>query len=92
MEAELKFKIIYSTRASKQIADIPARDYFGIVSLIDSLKTNPLPRGIKKLKGYKDYYRLRKGDYRIVYRVEFKIVTITIIQIAHRKDIYDNLL
>ncbi|MGI8584725.1 MAG: hypothetical protein ACR2KX_21255 [Chitinophagaceae bacterium] len=46
------------------------------------------------MKGYRDYYRLRKGDYRIVFKVEFKIVTITItiIQIGHRKDIYDNLL
>ncbi len=88
---EVKFKVIYSSRASKQLAEIPARDYFSIVSLIDALQTNPLPRGIKKMKGYKDYYRLRKGDYRIVYRVEFNIVTITIIQIGHRKDIYDNL-
>lgn len=91
MEEGLKFKVIYSARASKQLAEIPARDYFGIISQIDALRTNPLPRGIKKMKGYKDYYRLRKGDYRIVYKVEFKIVTITIIQLGHRKDIYDNL-
>ncbi len=87
----MKFKIIYSSRSSKQLADIPARDYFGIVSLIDFLQTNPMPHGIKKMKGYKDYYRLRRGDYRIVYKVEFKIVIITIIQIGHRKDVYDNL-
>ncbi len=44
------------------------------------------------MKGYKDYYGLRKGDYRIVYKVEFNTVIITIIQIGHRKDVYDNLL
>ncbi|WP_142602743.1 type II toxin-antitoxin system RelE family toxin [Solitalea koreensis] len=47
-----------------------------------------LPQGCKKLKGFKDLYRIRVNDYRIIYRIENQIVTIEILKIRHGKDIY----
>jgi mRNA interferase RelE/StbE len=55
---------------------------------IEGLSTNPRPPGCKKLRGYKDLWRIRVGNYRIVYILDdlHKIVSIT--RIAHRGDIY----
>ncbi|MCC5813762.1 MAG: type II toxin-antitoxin system RelE/ParE family toxin [Leptospira sp.] len=58
-----------------------------IVSSIQSLATDPLPSGVKKLKG-RDGYRIRSGDYRIVYTVNEMKKEIIILNIGHRKDVY----
>jgi mRNA interferase RelE/StbE len=51
------------------------------------LEENPLPKGVKKLSGI-DAYRIRVGDYRILYQINSKKKIIEIIAIAHRKDAY----
>ena len=51
------------------------------------LENNPRPSGCKKLQG-RNGYRIRSGDYRIIYEVEDKIITVTVIDVGHRKDIY----
>jgi mRNA interferase RelE/StbE len=53
-----------------------------------SLSENPRPYGYKKLVG-RDAYRIRIGDYRIIYEIEDKIITVTVIDVGHRKEIYD---
>lgn len=59
-----------------------------IATHIDELAQDPFPHGCKKLKGEPDLYRLRVGDYRIIYRVERTRVTIVIVKIGHRRDVY----
>lgn len=58
---------------------------------IDSLAQNPYPSGIKKLEGEDELYRLRVGDYRILYQVKGKILLVLIVGIGHRRDIYRRL-
>ncbi|MEI8204457.1 MAG: type II toxin-antitoxin system RelE/ParE family toxin [Bacteroidota bacterium] len=55
---------------------------------MDNLSENPHPSGSKKLKGSTNEYRIRIGSYRVIYTIINKILTITIIKIAHRKNIY----
>ena len=56
---------------------------------IDNLSKNPRPDGVKKLKGSdEELYRIRIGDYRIVYSIEDEIKIIDILKVGHRKDIY----
>jgi mRNA interferase RelE/StbE len=60
-------------------------------SLVDAaaaLGEDPHPRGHKKLRGEVDLYRLRVGDYRIVYQVRIGELVIVVVKIAHRKDVY----
>ncbi len=59
-----------------------------IVSLAESLEANPFPTGARKLTGADNTYRVRLGDYRIVYDVHQSIVTIEIIRVGHGKDVY----
>ena len=55
---------------------------------IDSLAENPRPQGIKKLSSEEDMYRLRVGDYRIIYQIREKSLLVLIVRIGHRSDIY----
>ncbi len=57
---------------------------------IESLAVNPRPTGYKKLKG-RDAYRIRIGDYRIIYEIHNQILTIILFRIRHRKDVYREL-
>jgi mRNA interferase RelE/StbE len=58
-----------------------------IKSAIAALANNPRPYGYKKLKG-EDAYRIRVGDYRIIYEINDDRIIVTVVSIGHRKDIY----
>ncbi|MFQ6119660.1 MAG: type II toxin-antitoxin system RelE/ParE family toxin [Methanosarcinales archaeon] len=55
---------------------------------IQDLKENPLPRGVKKLKGTNNKYRIRQGNYRILYEIDKESKLIIIYRIKHRKKVY----
>jgi mRNA interferase RelE/StbE len=82
------FKILISRHAQKQLDKFPDTIAEPLINAILSLSENPRPQGYKKLKG-RDAYRIRKGDYRIIYEIADEIVTVEIIAVGHRKDIYD---
>lgn len=74
--------------AEKELASLPVEVIISIKDRILLLKKNPFPAGFKKLKGFKNLYRIRSGNYRIIYSVENSLVLIEILKIAHRKDAY----
>lgn len=76
--------------AVKEFNGLPANIRRQIAGKIDSLAKNPFPQGHKALKG-EEGYRVRSGDYRILYVVDKKNNTVTIAKIRHRKDAYRNL-
>ncbi len=73
--------------AIKQLENIPPPDYFAVKSKILSLSKNPRPFGYLKLKG-RPAYRVRQGNYRIIYEIFDDYLLVRIIRIGHRKDIY----
>lgn len=81
-----KHRVSFTDRASNDIDDLSDNEYERIVKGCLRLETNPLPDGkhIKKLKGYKDLYRLRVGDYRVVF--EWKGEDVVIIRVLTRQD------
>jgi mRNA interferase RelE/StbE len=81
------FQIKYKSSVEKEIRRIPEDALETIVMQIDSLSNNPFPVGYKKLFG-EELYRVRVGDYRIIYSIDSKNQIITIERIGHRKDIY----
>ena len=66
---------------------IPKPDQLRIVGVIDLLGDNPLPPKALKLRG-REGYRIRVGDYRILYTFDGKVMTVLLIKIGHRKDVY----
>lgn len=82
------YTIVLEKTVIKQLALIHSTDYKKIRTAINALADNPQPYGYLKLKG-RDAYRIRVGNYRVIYEVEDKILKIFIITVAHRKDVYE---
>jgi mRNA interferase RelE/StbE len=56
--------------------------------MIDSLAANPRPQGVEKMKGEKNLYRVRTGDYRILYTIEDRKLIVLVVKIGNRRDVY----
>lgn len=82
------YKIEISSSAEKYLKKIPKKDILKIVEAIQVLSINPFPNGHRKLVGEYNAYRIRQGDYRIIYEVEGKKLLILVLKIGHRRDIY----
>ena len=87
----MRYRIEYTAAARKQLKKLPGHVLPRVIHGIEQLPDNPRPEGIKKLSGYKDYFRIRVGDYRIVYSIRDDILLILIIRIAARKNTYQRL-
>ena len=84
------YKIVISKNAVKDMAHLPTKVTIQIGNAIDKLADNPRPTGCKKLKGEKEYmWRIRVGDYRVLYTIEEKIKVVDVRKIGHRKNIYE---
>ncbi|MFI5186335.1 MAG: type II toxin-antitoxin system RelE/ParE family toxin [Chitinophagales bacterium] len=83
---EYQLRIIKS--AQKQLDKLPDSIAEILIPGINELRKNPRPQGCKKLKG-RDAYRIRKGDYRIIYEIYDKVLIIEIIAVGHRREIYE---
>lgn len=84
------FKIHLSKRAYKELEKLPISDRKRILKRIGELSTTPFPYGYRKLRGAKDAYRLRAGDYRILYKIIRRDKVILVFRIAHRRKAYLN--
>jgi mRNA interferase RelE/StbE len=80
---------LLSKTARKQLSTLPLFIHNKIIEDISGLSKTPRPAGCKKLKGLKNAWRIRVGDYRVIYEIEDKVLRILIIVIGHRRDIYE---
>lgn len=84
----MTYNIELSHHAHKALKNIPRADLKKIGNKIEKLKKNPLPSGCEKLEGNDDLYRIRSGDYRIIYQIFNKKLIIFVIKIGHRREVY----
>ena len=82
-----KYKLKIKPSAVKELDKLPKKDLKRIISKIQSLSNNPRPQGCEKLSG-QEKYRLRQGKYRIIYSIDDDILTIFVVKVGHRKDVY----
>jgi mRNA interferase RelE/StbE len=84
------YVVIFKKSAEKELERLPTQVIRRIGKAIDTLTENPRPSGSKKLEGQKEsLWRIRIGDYRVIYLVEDVIKIVEIRRIGHRKDIYE---
>ena len=81
------YKIVIKKSAAKEIEKIEKKDRIRIVEKIRSLMFDPYPAGSKKLSG-QEKYRIRQGNYRVLYQVINKELIISAVKVGHRRDIY----
>ena len=84
------YRIFYEERVRKDLKKIPGNFTNIVLASVNKLAANPVPHGYKKIAGQKGLYRIRQGDYRIVYTINHSAREIKIILIRHRKDSYRN--
>ncbi|MBI4590826.1 MAG: type II toxin-antitoxin system RelE/ParE family toxin [Candidatus Rokubacteria bacterium] len=87
----MAYTVEFLKTAERELAALPKDAQRQIARKIDALRENPRPAGVKLLHAEKRFYRLRVGDYRVIYSIEGKRLVILVIKIGHRKDIYRNL-
>lgn len=80
-------KVTITLKAQKAFLKLPTNIQKRIATSIDDLATNPLPNGVKKLTNQPGY-RIRVGDYRILYIINIKSKVLTVTSIAHRSVVY----
>jgi len=84
----MAYAIELTRRAEKQLTGLPANLRRRVASRIDALADNPRPPGVGKIQGAEDMYRLRVGDYRILYEVQDFRLIVHVLRIGHRREIY----
>ena len=82
------YRIELKKSAQKNLAQLPKDVQHRIGEAINALAHDPRPDGCKKLQGYEDTYRIRIGDYRVIYEVHDGRLLIYVLRIADRKDVY----
>ena len=85
------YKVKILKPANKFLESINAKDRLRIYMVIELLKENPFPPRVRKIKGTANNYRVRVGDFRIVYRVLDRQLIVEVIRIGFRRDVYRNL-
>lgn len=82
-----KYRVEIKKSAVKEIEHLPRRDMKAVLEKIESLSDNPRPHDCKKLSA-REKYRVRCGNYQILYLIEDDILTVFVVKAGHRKDVY----
>ena len=82
-----KFEVIFKQSVARDLRQIPKKDVTRILNRIKALSIEPRPPGVEKLSG-QDKYRVRQGDYRILYEVRNNELIVVVVKIGHRRDVY----
>lgn len=81
------YRVFFKESVSNDFSCIPQKDLKKILKRIQQLSKNPRPKGCEKLTG-KDRYRLRQGRYRVIYSIQHDELTVWVVKVGGRKDVY----
>jgi mRNA interferase RelE/StbE len=82
-----EYKVLFKNSVWKDFESIPKGELIKILERIDTLSKNPRPNGSQKISG-QERYRIRQGRYRILYSIQNEELTVWVVKVAHRKDVY----
>ena len=82
------YQVEFLPRALRQLRKLSGSVQHRILQQADELAVDPRPRGVEKLRGKEDQYRVRVGDYRILYEVTDEKLLVCVVKVGHRREIY----
>jgi len=82
------YQIEFAPHAYRQFKKLERDTQLVILSRIEALGQNPRPSGVKKLASVQNLYRIRVGDYRVVYEIRDRALIIVVVKVGHRRDVY----
>jgi len=84
----MTYRVEFTRQAAKSFKDLPFQEQQRLKPKIDALSAEPRPNGVVKLADEENLYRIRVGNYRVIYNIQDKQLIILTLKIGHRKDIY----
>jgi mRNA interferase RelE/StbE len=84
----VSYRVVILRRAQKELEAIPSPSFEKVEARLLSLRDDPRPPGCKKMKDREGAWRIRSGDYRIIYDIDDSTTTVTVFRVGHRKEIY----
>jgi mRNA interferase RelE/StbE len=82
-----RYSVLIQPSAAKELEKLALEQRRRIVAKIRALADNARPYGCEKLSG-NDLYRIRQGDYRVVYSIDDDVLTVLVLRVGHRRDVY----
>ena len=89
MDSPAGYRVALTVSAERELHGLPAKAIARIVRRLEHLAVVPRPPGCKKLRGGTNEWRIRVGDYRIVYEIDDTVRTVDVTRIAHRREVYE---
>jgi mRNA interferase RelE/StbE len=83
----MSYTVLILRRAQKELARLPPTIYGRVKAAVLKLSENPRPRGCEKLTG-REGWRVKVGDYRVIYEIDDEQQTVTVLHVGHRRDVY----
>jgi mRNA interferase RelE/StbE len=82
------YEVLLESRAERDLKKLPGEVFHRIIPPLKSLADNPKPRGARKISGSKKDWRLRIGDYRVIYEIDEQAKCVKVLRIRHRREAY----
>ncbi len=82
------YRVEFASRAQRMFRNLPADVQRRLDPAIQALSQNPRPSGCKKLSGEESVWRIRVGDYRIIYQIRDNELLVLVVKVGHRREIY----
>ena len=87
----MAYKVVFKKTARKELYKLDKQNYQKIRARIDNLARNPRPSNSRKLRTAASLWRLRAGDYRVIYDIQDKKLVVLIVRVRHRSEVYKGL-
>jgi len=84
----MRYTLEFTASAAREFRALDRHTQRRISTKVSELAEDPFPAGVRKFQGEEDHWRIRVGDYRVIYRVEKRRVVIVIVRIGHRREVY----
>ena len=81
------YNVLIKRSAAKELEGLPPKIRRQVAAKVAGLAVTPRPQGVEKLSG-QEKYRIRQGDYRVLYAIDDTAETVTVVKIGHRRDVY----
>ena len=81
------YSVFFKQSAVRELEDIPKKDLVRLLARIEALADDPRPPGCEKLSA-QERYRIRQGNYRVIYSIEDAILTVWVVKVGHRREVY----
>jgi mRNA interferase RelE/StbE len=84
----MRYAIEFTASALRELRALDRPSQRRLSAKIEELRDDPFPPGVRKFQGEADHWRIRVGDYRVIYRIEKQRVVIVIVRVRHRREVY----